>query len=105
MEKIYNITAAVDADIAGGWLDEVISSFLPTLMAVPGVLNVELIEVQAPEAPKESRTFTVQIRFADPGALETFLAQQERRAEKRLFEKFGSKYVTFRLQLDSLHRL
>ena len=105
MEKIYNITAAVDADIAEKWSEEAVSSFLPGLMAVPGVLNVELIEVQAPDAPKEARTFTVQIRFADQGALNDFLAQHEQRAEKELFEKFGNKYVTFRLQLDSLHRL
>lgn len=105
MEKIYNITAAVDADIAERWLEESVSSFLPALMAVPGVLNVELIEVQAPDAPQDARTFTVQIRFADQGALDAFLAQHEQRVEKGLSEKFGSKYVTFRLQLNSLHRL
>ncbi len=105
MEKIYNITAAVDADIAEKWSEEAVSSLLPALMAVTGVLNVELIEVRAPDAPKEARTFTVQIRFADQGALDAFLAQHEQRAEKELFEKFGNKYVTFRLQLDSLHRL
>ena len=37
MERIYNITAAVDADIALAWAREAADSFLPALRNVPGV--------------------------------------------------------------------
>lgn len=107
MERIYNITAAVDADIALAWAREAAASFLPALKAVPGVSGVELIEVPpVPGAnPKEGRTYTVQIRFIGQEPLDAFLGETEREAERTLYERFGQKYLTFRLILRSLHRL
>lgn len=107
MERIYNITAAVETGIALAWAKEAVDSFLPALRSVPGVLGVELIEVPAlPEAnPEEGRTYTVQIRFTGQEPLDAFLGEAERKAERTLYERFGQKYLTFRLILRSLHRL
>lgn len=107
MERIYNITAAVDADIALAWAREAADSFLPALRNVPGVEGVELIEVPSVPGsnPGEGRTYTVQIRFDGQEALENFLGNAEREAEQALHERFGQKYLTFRLVLRSLHRL
>ena len=105
MECIYNITAAVDADIAPQWAEEAAVSFLPALAEAPGVTGVELIEVRAQDTPSETRTYTVQVRFEGQEPLEAFLGEAERAAEIRLSERFGQKYVTFRLQLHSLHKI
>ena len=91
MEHIYNITAAVDTAIAAQWVEEACASFLPALAKVPGVSAVEVIEVQ--------------VRFSGKDSLEAFLGALEREAESRLFERFGQRYLTFRLQLDSLHKI
>ena len=105
MEYIYNITAAVDTAIAAQWVKEACASFLPALAKVPGVSAVELIEVHSAAAPAATRSYTVQVRFSGKDSLEAFLGALEREAESRLFERFGQRYLTFRLQLDSLHKI
>ena len=105
MEHIYNITAAVDTAIAAQWVEEACASFLPALAKVPGVSAVELIEVHSDDAPAAPRSYTVQVRFSGKDSLEAFLGALEREAESRLFERFGQRYLTFRLQLDSLHKI
>lgn len=107
MERIYNITAAVDTDIALQWAKLAGTTFLPALREVPGVKAVELIEVETPAGVETdgTRTYTVQIRFAGQEALDAFLGETEREAERALFERFGTRYVTFRLTLRSLLRV
>lgn len=107
MEKIYNITASVDDDVASRWADAVTCRYIPALMRSGYVDSAELIEVSVPRemALRDGRTFTLQLRFADEAALESFIAgDTEYSAEKILEEDFSGKYATFRLRLTSLHR-
>lgn len=107
MEKIYNITASVDNDVASRWVEAVKDRYIPALMSSGHVASAELIEVSVPEgmALSDGRTFTLQLRFDGDSALEDFMSgDTEYLSERILEEDFSGKYATFRLRLTSLHK-
>ncbi|MDD4820383.1 MAG: DUF4286 family protein [Flavobacteriales bacterium] len=104
MKKIYNITFSVDSSIENEWIDAVQKDFIPTLLAHQAVRGVDFIQVNTPQemAEQGSSTFTIQLGFDSQEMLDTFLGEKEYAAEKALKERFGEKYLTFRLVLNNI---
>ena len=101
-EIIYNVTIKVDDDIAGAWLQWMLSEHIPDVLESNCFYDyrlVRLIEVDDTEGP----TYAVQYFARSKEDYNRYITQHAGVLRQKSINKWGNKFIAFRSVMEIVH--
>jgi len=99
---VYNVTVNIDDDVHDEWLDWMINTHIPEVMATGKFTEYRVCRILSRQEDETGQTYSIQYIAKDMTDYEDYQRDHAPALQQKTSEKYGEKFVAFRTLMEMM---